>query len=321
MSNSGSSEHNGARPAAVAVTGACGLLGRAVVADLAANGLRVRAVDRVERKKRDAEPVRVDTVVVDLRDPQEARRALAGADTVVHLAAWPTPHAAPERVVWSENVDIATNVAFAAAEAGVRRFVYASSQSVLGLAWAKTVVAPDYLPVDEDHPCRPSDAYSASKIAGEHLVASLARGGRFDAVALRFPVIWERGQFGACVSYRLDNPQQGAKSQWAYVDARDAARAVRLALASASAGYFVLNVAAPRVFAEEPVPVLVRRWYDAPAEVAEVLDPSEAVFSGKRAESVLGFSARYLWSPEGISESPVASSPELAHRPGGRRAG
>lgn len=275
----------------IGVTGARGRLGSAVVSEFHVAGLAVRQIDHV---------VADHVLVADLRHVVEVRRALEGCDAVVHLAAWPTPLAAPPGQVFADNVAIASNVLFAAVEHGIRRVVVASSQSVLGLAWASEVIEPDYLPVDENHPCRPGDSYSLSKLVTEQLAHLLAQRGELDATVLRFPVIWDPAQFGASIAGRLDRPQQGAKSQWAYVDVRDAARAVRLAVMATRPGYGLFNITSPEVFETRPTSSLVREWYPKLAAAGAMLPGQESCFDWRSASEALGFTCRYRWIRTGI---------------------
>jgi nucleoside-diphosphate-sugar epimerase len=276
----------------VAVTGAAGTLGRAVCAELAAAGHEVRGIDRQA----------VEGIVsADLRDADATQIALAGCEAIVQLAAWPTPQSAPAATILADNIAIISNVLFAASALGIRSVVAASSQSVLGLPWAQTVIVPDYLPVDEAHPCRPTDAYSVSKLASEEIAAMFARRGELDVCMLRFPAIWDHEQFEQSIARRLALPEQGAKSQWAYVDLRDAARAVRLALETKWIGFEVINIVAPEAFAPEPLEALLARWY--PGLRLDGVDHKAHCFDYRRAEQVLGFRARFLWSPLGIRDT------------------
>jgi len=278
----------------VGVTGSRGKLGRATVGELRRAGLKVREIERIP----------ADGVIgADLRLAEEAARALAGCDMVVHLAAWPTPHSAPAGEVFADNVAMASNVLHAAVSQGTRRVVVASSQSVLGLAWSDKVREPEYLPVDEAHPCRPGDSYSLSKLVTEQLAQLLAQRGEIDATVLRFPVIWDPEQFASEVAGRLGRPQQGAKSQWAFVDVRDAARAVRLALAAGKPGYRLFNIAAPHVFAPVSTAELVNEWYPALAASAQAPSGQDACFDWRAARDGLGFVCRYRWTHDGIVDS------------------
>ncbi len=285
----------------VAVTGAGGRLGRAVCAELLAAGCAVVGIDRTDPHDGTAEGPVVRRVL-DLRSGESLKAALEGCDAVVHLAALPTPAAGTPAQVWGENCETAGAALFAAADAGIRAFVLASSQSALGLAWAETIVPPAYLPADEDHPCWPSDAYSASKLAGELLAAAWCRRGALDVRCLRFPVIWDPAARDEHVRRRLDAPDQAAKSLWAYVDLRDAARAVRLCLERPRAGFEILNVTAARAFAPAPVAELVERFFPRLRDIRVPLAADTALFDPRRAEAAIGFRARHVWTPGGARE-------------------
>lgn len=297
----------------ILVTGASGLLGRAVVADLRAADKPVLAVDRVDATDQ-LQGIDVDFRVADLRDTNQAFSLIEKAKAVVHLAGWPTPHAANPETVWSDNVQLNANLVAGARRAGVETFIYASSQSVLGLAWSENVVSPDYLPVDEKHPCRPEDLYSMSKLAGEHLTRMLAQVSRTCAMAMRFPVIWNPLKFEEAIANRIQNPQQGAKSQWAYIDLRDAARSIRLAIDGDWPGYECINIAARHCFLPAgDLASAVRQWY--PDISSSVPDHASftAAFSSQKALDLIGFESRYCWNPDGVVDESLTRSSQSGH--------
>ncbi len=284
----------------IAVTGVAGLLGRAVVAELVAAGFRVRGIDLVAPAAGSA--LARDHVTTDLTDYAAARAALAGCAAVVQLAAVPSPASGPPAEVWRINTTIAGNILTAAKECGIGDVVIASSQSALGLPYARSVVAPLYLPVDEDHPLRPSDTYSASKVALEQLAEALCREGGLDACCLRYPVIWNPARHDEHVAQRLGVLEQGAKSLWAYVDLRDAARATRLALEARRHGFQVLNITATRAFADEPVEALVEKWFPELTDIRGPVSGNAALFDWRRAAETIGFRAHYVWTKNGIMQ-------------------
>lgn len=283
----------------IAVTGAAGLLGRAVVAEMLAAGFAVRGIDRVPLPT--APTPASDHVIAELTDYAEVLGSLVGCAGVVHLAALPSPVSDTPSEVWRINTTIAGNVLFAASQSGVGDLVIASSQSALGLPYAGRVTTPLYLPVDEDHPRWPSDAYSVSKAASEDLAAALCREGGLNVCCLRFPVIWNPERHAEHVVRRMGAPQQGPKSLWAYVDLRDAARAVRLAVEARLSGFRVLNITSRRAFADRPVPELVRKWFPSLRDIRAPLTPDSALFDWRRARQI-GFRAHFVWSKDRIAE-------------------
>jgi nucleoside-diphosphate-sugar epimerase len=141
-------------PAArIAITGAGGLIGRLIAADLAADHL-VRALAHED---------------ADVTDLDALTDAFAGCDAVVHLAA--ASHVnAPWEVVLPDNLVGARHVFEAAYRAGVGRVVFASSNHAVGMyEWdAARFVDPDHpIEVTVDVAARPDSLYGASKVWGE----------------------------------------------------------------------------------------------------------------------------------------------------------
>src|SRR5690606_17720461 len=113
----------------VAVTGASGGLGRALVRHLIARGHRVRAAVRTPEQAELASALGAEPIEADLRRPETLARLVAGAEVVHHLAAW---MGAPAGQAHAVNVEGTRAVAAAAAAAGARRLVHASSMAVYG---------------------------------------------------------------------------------------------------------------------------------------------------------------------------------------------
>ena len=103
----------------------------------------------------------------DLTDAGQVYQALAGADAAVHLGAWANAGMVPDTRTYGDNVRGTFNLFQACADLGIRRIVSASSAQVYGFAAAP----PEYVPVDEEHPCRPVNCYALSKVAGEQAAA------------------------------------------------------------------------------------------------------------------------------------------------------
>ena len=286
-------------PARVAVTGAHGKLGRFVVAALLEHGFAVRAVDRANAADADA---RAEPFTADLTDPVAAAACLEGCAALVHLAAITDPQSRPAPEIFANNVTSTFNLLDAAARTGLTRVVLASSQSVLGHPWSEALLPLDYVPVDEAHPARPEDPYALSKQLCEEMAAYFARAHGLPVLSFRFPSVWLPEQFPWRPNVRLTDLRQAARSMWAYVDVRDAARACRLAMQATWRGHDVLNITSRWAIGAAPVRALLAEWYPDTTDLRTPLRDATAVFDWHKAERVLGFRARYRWLPDGIHD-------------------
>lgn len=184
----------------VAVTGATGFAGSALLPALLGAGYAVRAL--VREVPAAAHPA-VDWIAVgDLARVDEARLrdALRGVSTLVHLAAQahrPVEDSAGARAALTAiNVEASATLAQAAAEARVGHFVFASSVKVHGEA------SRPGRPWRESDPLAPADAYGASKAAAEAALAQVAARTGLRVTALRLPLVYgpgARANFAALV--------------------------------------------------------------------------------------------------------------------------
>jgi nucleoside-diphosphate-sugar epimerase len=273
----------------VAVTGASGLLGRAIVDALMAAGHQVIGIDAVP-----ATAKATTHLVADLRDLGDAMLALRGAEAVVHAAAIPRPTGRTAQEVFATNMALMFNVVESAASLGVRRFVYASSFSVLGFPFNVRPVDLRYLPVDEAHPVGPQDAYALSKWLGEETVEAAVRRGAFSAVSLRMPWIQGPATFMKEVGPRRLDREGAGRDLWSYIDSRDAAAAFLAALEKPVAGHLRLFLSAADTYSETPTADLIRNAYPN-VELRRPLTGQESVIDTSAAKAALGFTAQHSW--------------------------
>jgi nucleoside-diphosphate-sugar epimerase len=273
----------------IAVTGSNGTLGRATVERLRADGHDVIGFDL-------AGAPGVGFTRVDLGDYGQTLDAILGVtarhdgvDAIVHLAAIPVNGLVPDVATFENNVAVTSHVFFAALRAKVRTVVFASSITAAGFPFD---VAPPRLPVDESY-TKASNTYGLGKVVEEAMAAQLV--GWDDALsitALRFtnvvaPDAYDTFKRAAEPEYRRD-----LVGSW--IDARDGAEAVALALAAARPGFEVYNVAAPTSGTAAPSREVAERWFPG-TPVAEDLGAFESLLSTRRIQDRLGFHARYDW--------------------------
>lgn len=170
-----------AGPQTVTVTGGAGYVGSALVPALLQAGCRVRVLDLYLYGEDLFCDLRGDDLVEirgDIRDPDDRRLALEGADSVIHLACIsndPSYDLDPD-LGRSINFDAFGPLVRDAKAAGARRFIYASSSSVYGIKAAPNVT--------EDLPLEPLTDYSKYKARCEDVLAQLREPG-FETVVVR----------------------------------------------------------------------------------------------------------------------------------------
>lgn len=273
----------------IVVTGGSGQLGRQVVVELHAAGHTVLSVDRQPHPTGYS-----PSLVADLLDPVVLAGACAGADGVVHLAAHIKPGIASDFATFNDNTQMTYNALRAAAECGVRRAVIASSLAVYGYLYGHPQGTPDYLPVDEDHSCRPTDPYGLSKVVGETIADAFALRDGMGIASLRLPGINYDPTFKRVFGL-MDDPSFRRPGFWTYVDVRDAAVACRLAIEASFSGHRVFNIAAPTSNMREATAGLIARFFP---ELRDIRRKDADNWSGMdcaRAERELGFRARHTW--------------------------
>jgi nucleoside-diphosphate-sugar epimerase len=270
----------------VVVTGSSGKAGRAVVADLVEHGYEVVGVDLVSP----AQPT-VPTIRADLTDLGQAQEVLAGAGSVVHLAAIPAPGLQPDAVTFETNVASTYNVFSAAVALGLRRVVWASSETILGLPFDRE--QPVYAPIDEDHPIFPQSSYALSKAVGEEMARHFSRWSGVPIVGLRFSNIMEPTDYAAFPGYSSD-ARLRKWNLWSYVDARDVAQSCRLALETELTGAPVFIIAAPDTVMDRPDRELLAEVFpDVP--IRGSIEPFETLLSIGAARRQLGYEPAHRW--------------------------
>lgn len=293
----------------IAVTGGGGRLGRSLVTGLAARGHEVVSLDHAASTT--AAAPGIEHVAVDLTDVDAARAAIsdARADALIHLAAIAVPFSAPEDVILRTNATLALSVLTAAVQTGIGRIVTASSPTVLGYG-APGGWTPDHLPLDENSPVKPWNAYALSKVLAEDTMRMLHRqtGDTTRFAAFRpcyviAPEEWRGAptQQGHTVAERLDDPALSAPALFNYVDARDVARFIDVLLGAMPdiPNAEVFFVGADDALARRPLAELMPQYVPGiDAALSAGLSGTSPAFSNAKAKRMLGWAPQHAWRDE-----------------------
>jgi nucleoside-diphosphate-sugar epimerase len=243
-------------------------------------------------------------IPIDLTDYGQVLDAMLGVeerysrpDALVHLAAVPAPGIVPDHLTFMNNIGCTWNVISAARRAGVTNIVWASSETVLGLPFD---TPPPYIPVDEEYPPRPESTYSLVKTLEEAMASQLCRWNpELKMIGLRFSNVMEPADYSRFPSFD-DDPASRKWNLWGYIDARDGAQAVRLALESDLTGTEVFIIANADTVMSRPNADLVREFYP-DVETRGDFGEHETLLSIEKARRLLGYRPAYGWRNAGTS--------------------
>jgi nucleoside-diphosphate-sugar epimerase len=284
-------------------TGGSGKAGRHVAAYLAQRGHQVTNVDLVPL----AHPLVAD-LRVDLTDAGQTYSALAGLatfaeldlpetptyDAVVHFAAVPRILLTSDAATYATNVLSTYNVLEAATRLGVRKIVFASSETTYGICFAQGERRPLYVPVDEDHPTVPEDAYAMSKVAGEGAARSFQARNGVDVYGLRINNVIEPHEYAQKFPPFLADPALRRRNLFGYIDARDLGQMVQRCLETDGLGYHVFNVANADMSVAATTQQILDRFY-AGVEVRREMGRDETFYAIDKARDLLGYAPRHSW--------------------------
>jgi nucleoside-diphosphate-sugar epimerase len=301
----------------IIVTGGSGKLGRACIKDLMEHGHKVVSVDKVPPPglTNPPRPGQARFIQVDLTDFGQVMGTFSGVDNrvdekveaVVHLGAIASPGEAPDHVIFEVNTISTYNVFEAARRLGIRNIVWASSETVYGIPYPK---GPAYVPLDEQVEA-PQWSYSLSKYIGEKLAEQFARWDpRTKIVGLRFSNVQEPQDYELFAGYDK-NPEGRRFNLWTYIDARDAAQAVRKAVEADLKGVHVFGIANSNSVTSKPNDALLEKYYPK-VKRKRALKPNETLISIQKARDVLGYRPRYDWRPTAAEAAPPSAAKSAA---------
>jgi nucleoside-diphosphate-sugar epimerase len=280
----------------ILITGAAGKLGQWVVRELKSCRHSVTTFDQIPA----AEPADRE-LIGDIEDLDALVGAASGTDAIIHLAGIPTHGLMPDGQTFRINVMGAFNVHEAARRQGVPRVVSMSSEAVLGWSpgsWEREHL-PEYLPIDESHPCQPQDCYGLSKQLMETVGRSFTARCGMVTVFIRAPWIVSPGELDELS--RTNGRAVGAFGLYHYIDVRDLATACRLAVEVELSGSHAIFVGSGESTVSTPLSELYPKLAPGIGERAATLVGNRAPVSIERARRLLGWTPKWSWRAGSVS--------------------
>lgn len=271
----------------IIVTGGTGKAGRAAIQELVSSGYEVRNLD-IAGNSPPGDPT---SLYVDLTDYGQTVDAMVGYDAVVHLAAIPAPFIRPDEVTFRVNMTSTFNVFQAAMTLGMKRIVWASSETTLGLPFDRE--KPDYAPIDENQTPYPESTYALSKLLSEEMARQYNRWTGIPIVGLRISNIMEPHDYQRFPSFWPD-PMLRKWNLWGYVDARDVAQACRLGLEANISGAEVFIIAAADTCMTTKNQDLMAAVYPQ-VEIKGHIGDYKTLLSIDKARKMLGYEPKHSW--------------------------
>ncbi|UQY33983.1 NAD(P)-dependent oxidoreductase [Pseudomonas fulva] len=284
----------------VAVTGGHGKVGAVLVPYLRERGYDVFVIDKDG-------PLDPDEAMMtaDLEDFGQTLDALSSVgndvyaraepqafDAVVHLASMPHPRMIPDSDEFRVNMITTYNVFESCRRLGIKNIVWSASEVATGVPYDKTD-AP-YVPVDEDYPMRGYNVYSLTKVLGEEMARQFCLNDpSLRITCLRLSNVMNQDEYSKFESWQ-DAPTVRLWNFWTYVDNRDVAQSIELALKYDVRGkdeFFITN---DETVMRTPSSELLDLHYPG-IERRKEITGNEVLLSNEKAKRVLGFKPAYSW--------------------------
>jgi nucleoside-diphosphate-sugar epimerase len=285
-------------------TGGSGKAGKHAITYLIEQGHRVTNADLVP-----VDMPGVDSLQVDLTDAGQVFNALyayAGFDelepgtgvpvydAVVHFAAIPAILFRPDNETYRINTLSTYNVLDAATKLGIRKVIFASSETTYGICFADGEKKPEYIPIDEEHPTIPEDSYAMSKVVNEATARSFHARTGIDIYGLRINNVIEPHEYATNFPAFMDDPSLRRRNIFAYIDARDLGHMVDCCLKTDGLGYEVFNVANDDLSVGITSQEVIDRFYQGVTQTRD-MKPHESFYDNSKAKRMVGFSPKHSW--------------------------
>jgi UDP-glucose 4-epimerase len=240
----------------------------------------------------------------DILNQQQVQEYSQGCDAVIHLAALLGHPEESANDIMAVNLLGTWHILTAASEAKIKRIVLFSSVDALGVF--KGERQPDYLPLDDTHPCYPSTPYAISKKLAEDMCQFFTNSTGVPTICLRPPGVFDAETYDFIVSNRQANPDFKWKPFWeygAFLDVRDAAEAAKCALECPDPGHITVLLNADDISSASRTSQEMAQSIHPDVEWRGGQDytdqPYKALVDTKLAIELLKWSPRYKWRSDG----------------------
>ncbi|QIE41558.1 NAD(P)-dependent oxidoreductase [Rhodobacteraceae bacterium SC52] len=286
-------------------TGGSGKAGRHVIPELQARGHHVVNVDLTP-----LDLPGVVTLCADITDSGQMFQVMtsygnlselevgtgpAPFDAVVHFAAVPRILIRPDGETFRVNTIGTYNVLEAATKLGIRKIIFASSETTYGICFNDGPMDPPHLPITEDTPTNPMDSYGLSKVCNESTGKAFQRRSGADMYALRIGNVIEPHEYEALFPSFFADPDQRLRNAFCYIDARDLGQIVHRCVMTDGLGYQVFNAGNDGNSVALTTPEIIARYYpDVP--LTRPMGRDEAIYSNAKIRKMLGFVEEHPWT-------------------------
>ena len=285
------------------VTGGSGKAGKHLIQYLLEKGYSVVNADLVPLVMNG-----VDNINLDITDSGQVFNALSGYaniqelklgegiknfKAVVHLAAIPRILVKPDNETFRINTLGTYNVMEAATKLGIKKIIFASSETTYGFCFAQGNPIPKWIPIEEDYETSPTDSYGLSKVLNEKTGKSFQKRTGIDIYALRIGNIIEPDEYHRFEEF-CENPSIRLRNLFNYIDARDLAQAIELCIKKDGLGYEVFNVTHNINSVSLTTEEIIKQFFPN-VKMRRDMEKYESILSSKKIRDVLGFNPAHDW--------------------------
>ncbi len=212
---------------------------------------------------------------------------------VVHLAAIPRILVKPDNETFRINTLGTYNVMEAATKLGIKKIIFASSETTYGFCFAQGNPIPKWLPIEEDYETSPTDSYGLSKVLNEKTGKSFQKRTGIDIYALRIGNIIEPDEYHRFEEF-CENPSIRLRNLFNYIDARDLAQAIELCIKKDGLGYEVFNVTHNINSVSLTTEEIIKQFFPN-VKMRRDMEKYESILSSKKIRDILGFNPAHDW--------------------------